>query len=371
MKNELKYGKIRFISFVVLDLLCMIASNALAFRIYIDYFHVNYSYQDHLGVVIAMLIIDVFVTAFFNTLCRVLRRGIRKEARQSLKHVVLSFVLLAVLLFTTRSGSEFSRVIISLAYIIDYFLLVVMHVVWKTILQEAGKESFKHTALLMSTDGFVEEGLEDLKKANVDVKSILLLLNLHHDTISGIPVVNSVEEAVALVCWENIDRVYIYGLDHTAVPAGLHRACQEMGIKIDNVDFKFRVLEVKSVEAEDAKYGRLSFLEQKRDIPFHIRRVYWITETEASLHRGFHAHKQNCQLIFCPYGKIDMILDDGKEKTTICLDKPEKGLLLMPGIWREMIWKQSGSVLCVLASEYYDENDYIRSYDEFMSYHPA
>ena len=238
-------------------------------------------------------------------------------------------------------------------------------------LQEAGKDSAKHTALLMSNDGFVEEGVEDLKKANVDVKSILLLLNLHNETICGIPVVNNVDEAIAIICWENIDRVYIYGLDHTAVPFTLHKACQEMGIKIDNVDFKYRVLEVKSVVSDNNKLGKLSFLEQKRDIPFHIRRVYWITETEASLHRGFHAHKQNCQLVFCPYGKIDMILDDGKEKTTISLDKPEKGLLLMPGMWREMIWRESGSVLCVLASEYYDENDYIRNYDEFLAYHNA
>ena len=66
-----------------------------------------------------------------------------------------------------------------------------------------------------------------------------------------------------------------------------------------------------------------------------------------------------------------LILDDGKEKTNISLDKPEKGLLLMPGMWREMIWRESGSVLCVLASEYYDENDYIRNYDEFLAYHNA
>ena len=371
MKNEVRYGKIRFISFIILDLLCLIASNTLGFRLYIDHSRVRYGYKDHFEVVIAMLVIDVVVTAFFNTLCRVLRRGIGKEVRQSLKHVGLSFVLLAVLLFTTRRGAEYSRVVVFLAYAIDFILLVVLHIVWKTILQEAGKDSAKHTALLMSNDGFVEEGVEDLKKANVDVKSILLLLNLHHETICGIPVVNNVDEAIAIICWENIDRVYIYGLDHTAVPFTLHKACQEMGIKIDNVDFKYRVLEVKSVVSDNNKLGNLSFLEQKRDIPFHIRRVYWITETEASLHRGFHAHKQNCQLIFCPYGKIDMILDDGKEKTTISLDKPEKGLLLMPGMWREMIWRESGSVLCVLASEYYDENDYIRNYDEFLAYHNA
>lgn len=96
--------------------------------------------------------------------------------------------------------------------------------------------------------------------------------------------------------------------------------------------------------------------------------MYWITETEADLHRGFHAHKLNCQLLYCPYGEIDIILDDGQNRTTVTLDEPGKGLLLMPGLWREMIWRHSGSVLCVLASEYYDADEYIRNYDEFIEY---
>ena len=81
-----------------------------------------------------------------------------------------------------------------------------------------------------------------------------------------------------------------------------------------------------------------------------------------------HAHKLNCQLLFCPHGVIDINLDDGEEKTTVTLDEPGKGLLLMPGLWREMVWKESGSVLCVLASEYYDEEEYIRSYEDFVAY---
>ena len=109
-------------------------------------------------------------------------------------------------------------------------------------------------------------------------------------------------------------------------------------------------------------------MEGKRDLPFPIRRVYWITETEAELHRGFHAHKLNCQLLYCPYGKIDIIMDDGQKRTTVSLDEPGKGLILMPGLWREMVWKKSRSVLCVLASEYYDPQEYIRDYDEFIAY---
>ena len=76
----------------------------------------------------------------------------------------------------------------------------------------------------------------------------------------------------------------------------------------------------------------------------------------------------NCQLLFCPYGVIDLILDDGITRNTVTLDRPDKCLLLMPGIWREMVWKQSGSVLCVLASGYYDPKEYIRNYDEFLKY---
>ena len=152
------------------------------------------------------------------------------------------------------------------------------------------------------------------------------------------------------------------------VPDYLVNACRHMGMNFDLVDFNYRVIDVKTIQNEDPKYGALSFLEGKRDIPFPIRRVYWITETEADLHRGFHAHKCNCQLLYCPYGKIDIILDDGEKRTTVTLDKPGKGLILMPGLWREMVWQQSGSVLCVLASEYYDAQEYIRNYDDFIAY---
>ena len=194
------------------------------------------------------------------------------------------------------------------------------------------------------------------------------MLNLHRNEISGIPVVADIEEAAAAICWEELDRVYIYGIDRHTVPEALRKACAEMRIKIDLVDFKYRILDVKTVQNKDAKYGSLTFLEERRDIPFNIRRVYWITETEANLQRGFHAHKRNCQLLFCPHGAIDIIMDDGEEKTVVTLDEPGKGLMLMPEVWHEMVWKESGSVLCVLASEYYDEEEYIRNYDDFVAY---
>ena len=131
---------------------------------------------------------------------------------------------------------------------------------------------------------------------------------------------------------------------------------------------KYDVISIKSRSSKIPGEGALSFVEGGRDIPFEIRRMYWIYEVEAGKHRGFHSHKQNHQLLVCPYGKIDIILDDGTKRETVTLDAPDKGLILYPDLWREMIWRQTGSVLCVATSEYYDEQEYIRNYDEFLAY---
>lgn len=130
----------------------------------------------------------------------------------------------------------------------------------------------------------------------------------------------------------------------------------------------YEEIKIRTVENPDPAYGGLSFVEAERDIPFDIKRMYFIYETEQGIHRGFHAHKLNWQLLFCPYGKIEIILDDGTERQSVLLDEPSKGLILHPGLWREMIWRQTGSVLCVAASEYYDPDEYIRSYEDFLAY---
>ena len=116
------------------------------------------------------------------------------------------------------------------------------------------------------------------------------------------------------------------------------------------------------------KVGKLSFLEEGRDIDFPIKRIYYISGVPAGLERGHHAHKRLHQLLFCPYGEILITLDDGFSKEQVLLDEPSKGLVVGPGCWRTMLWKTEGAVLCVAASEYYDETDYIRSYDEFKAY---
>lgn len=114
--------------------------------------------------------------------------------------------------------------------------------------------------------------------------------------------------------------------------------------------------------------GYLSFFEENRDIPFEIKRIYYIYNVPAGIKRGMHAHKTLQQILWCPYGEIKVILDDGKERTGYLLDSPEKALLVLKGYWHTMIWKKENSVLCVAASDYYNEKDYIRDYNEFLKY---
>lgn len=144
--------------------------------------------------------------------------------------------------------------------------------------------------------------------------------------------------------------------------------CEMMPLVFWREFMKYDVMKIKSTHYDDPKSGGLSFFESERDIPFAVRRIYWIYEAEKGTHRGFHAHTLNWQILFCPYGSIDIILDDGKEKETVTLDEPSKGLILHPGLWREMIWNKTDSVLCVAASEYYDPDEYIRDYDAFLEF---
>lgn len=131
---------------------------------------------------------------------------------------------------------------------------------------------------------------------------------------------------------------------------------------------QYEILNVKSINSPEEGNGGLSFFESGREIPFDIKRFYYIYGVAAEKNRGMHMHKELRQFIFCPYGEIELTLDNGFRRETICLDNPRKGILIEPGLWREMHWVKSNSVLCVAASEYYDENDYIRNYEDFLSY---
>ncbi len=114
--------------------------------------------------------------------------------------------------------------------------------------------------------------------------------------------------------------------------------------------------------------GMLIALEEKKNIPFEVKRVYFMYDTIEDVHRGKHAHKNLKQVLFCPCGACTILLDDGKETREIRLDKPAEGLLVEACMWREMYDFTPDAVLMVLASDYYDESDYIRNYDEFIRY---
>lgn len=112
--------------------------------------------------------------------------------------------------------------------------------------------------------------------------------------------------------------------------------------------------------------GSLVALETGKTVPFDIKRVYYIFATQKDVARGFHAHKDLKQIIVCVTGKCRMILDDSKVRQEIWLDSPTKGLLISDLVWREMHDFSEDCVLLVLASEHYDESDYIRDYEDFI-----
>lgn len=114
--------------------------------------------------------------------------------------------------------------------------------------------------------------------------------------------------------------------------------------------------------------GMLVAAELHKELPFEIKRIYYIYDVQPGVHRGFHAHKSLEQIMICIHGSCKILLDDGTEKETVVLDKPYEGLYVPKGMWREMYAFSPDAVLLVLASELYSEEDYIRDYDEFQAF---
>lgn len=114
--------------------------------------------------------------------------------------------------------------------------------------------------------------------------------------------------------------------------------------------------------------GQLIAIEELKDIPFDVKRVYYIYDTKSGVRRGFHAHKCLQQILICVHGSCKILLDNGVEKENITLDKPNEGIYISNDIWREMYDFSSDAVLLVLASELYNEADYIRDYNDFLEY---
>lgn len=111
--------------------------------------------------------------------------------------------------------------------------------------------------------------------------------------------------------------------------------------------------------------GMLVALEEGKEVPFTIRRVYYMYDTGEKVRRGYHAHRKLEQILICVSGSCKIHLDDGNDTEEVVLDKPYVGLYLSNNLWREMYDFSEDAVLMVLASELYDEGDYIRDYQQF------
>lgn len=127
-----------------------------------------------------------------------------------------------------------------------------------------------------------------------------------------------------------------------------------------------KIININTIPTVDA--GELSFFEAERDVDFDIKRIYYISKVPEGIRRGFHAHKELKQLLFCPYGKIQLLLDDGHKREEITLSDPSVGVVINHPVWREMLWIEKNSVLCVAANDYYKTEDYIREYFEYKEY---
>lgn len=118
--------------------------------------------------------------------------------------------------------------------------------------------------------------------------------------------------------------------------------------------------------ANTSKWGSLIALEGERtgarEIPFDIKRVYYIYDVSEGVRRGFHSHNDLEQMLVCVHGSVKILLKTPMGEEIVTLDSPDKGLYIGPMIWREMFDWRDGAVLMVLASKYYDEKDYIRDY---------
>jgi dTDP-4-dehydrorhamnose 3,5-epimerase-like enzyme len=114
--------------------------------------------------------------------------------------------------------------------------------------------------------------------------------------------------------------------------------------------------------------GNLSFIEENNHIPFKIERAYWIYDVPGGQVRGGHAFKEQQELIVALSGSFDVVVDDGKTKQTFSLNRSYYGLYVPAGMWRQMENFSTNSLALVLSSTHYNEDDYIREYDEFLKY---
>lgn len=126
-------------------------------------------------------------------------------------------------------------------------------------------------------------------------------------------------------------------------------------------------IQILSIPKIEDRRGNLSVIENDI-VPFDIKRVYYLYDVPSGSERGGHAHKELKEFLVALSGSFDVVLKDGEEQEIVTLNKPYEGLLINPGIWRELQNFSSGSVCLVVASEVYIEEDYIRDFEEFLEY---
>lgn len=114
--------------------------------------------------------------------------------------------------------------------------------------------------------------------------------------------------------------------------------------------------------------GNITIVENEATVPFDVKRIYYLYDVPGGETRGGHGHKELQQLIVAASGSFDLILDDGKYKKMVTLNRPDYGLYITPGIWRDIINFSSGSICLVLASMEYDPDEYLRDYQEFLAF---
>lgn len=121
-------------------------------------------------------------------------------------------------------------------------------------------------------------------------------------------------------------------------------------------------------EKKSHETGNLVFMESKKDIPFDIKRAYYIYDVPSYAKRGSHAHKNLKQVLIALSGSLEIIVDNGYAKKKYLLDNPHQGLYLGSNLWRDLVSFSPGAICLVFAAEYYDPSDYIRNYTEFLNF---
>lgn len=152
--------------------------------------------------------------------------------------------------------------------------------------------------------------------------------------------------------------------------------CKEENLQFETINHKCAVSKhtvsdcgiIELDRHHSQRNGDISVVENGKEVPFDVKRIYYLYDVPGGADRGGHAHKELYQLIVAASGAFTVELDDGTHKKAFTLNRPYQGLLIKPGIWRTLTDFSSGSICVVLASEVYDAKDYIRDYNDFKEY---